>query len=86
MKTIKTISIILAILLIGVWYSHYEHNYTRKAIVVDISNTDITAKDNSGHYWTFKGYDYSIGDNIVLQMYDNNTPNNVYDDIIKEVK
>lgn len=86
MKIIKTIAIIIAILIIFGCASYYEHNYTRKAIVVDISNTDITVKDNSGHYWTFKGYDYSIGDNIVLNMYDNNTPNNIYDDIIKEVK
>ena len=86
MKTIKIMSIMLTILLIGVWYSHYEHNYTRKAIVVDVDNTDITVKDNSGHYWTFKGNNYSIDDNIVLKMYDNKTPNNIYDDIIREVK
>lgn len=86
MKTIKIISIMLAILLLCGWCSYYEHNYTRKATVVDTDCIEITVKDNSGHYWQFKGYDYNIGDNVVLQMYDNNTPNNIYDDIIKGVK
>ena len=86
MKTIKIICIMLAILLMCGWCSYYEHNYTRNAMVVDVDCMYITAKDNSGHYWTFKGYGYSIGDNITLYMYDSHTSNIITDDIIKRVK
>lgn len=86
MKNIKIIVIIIAIFTLCSWCSYCEHNYTRKATVVDTDCIEVTAKDNSGHYWTFKSYDYNEGDNIVLKMHDNNTPNNVYDDIIKGVK
>jgi ribosomal protein L13 len=86
MKTIKIISITLAILLLCGWCSHYEHHYTRNVTVVDTDCITVTVKDNNGHYWTFKGYNYNAGDNVMLQMYDNNTPNNIYDDIIKGVK
>ena len=86
MKTIKTISIILVVLLMCGWCSYYEHNYTRKAIVVNVDCIDITVKDHSGHYWTFNGYGYNVGDSITLHMYDNHTPNIITDDIIKGVK
>lgn len=86
MKTIKIISIMLVILLLCGWCSYCEHNYTRKATVVSTDCIEVTAKDNNGHYWKFKGYNFSVGDNIILKMHDNNTPNNTYDDIIKGVK
>lgn len=86
MKTIKTILIMLIISLLCGWCSYYEHNYTRKATVVEVDCIEVTVRDNSGHYWKFKGYDYNVGDNVVLQMHDNNTMDNVYDDIIKGVK
>lgn len=86
MKKIKIIIIAMVILMLCGWCSHYEHHYIRQATVTDVDCIEVTVKDNSGHYWEFKGYNYNIGDSVVLQMYDNNTPNNIYDDIIKGVK
>lgn len=86
MKKIKIIAIAMLILVLCGWCSHYEHNYIRQAMVINVDCIAITVKDNSGHYWTFKGYNYNVGDKLTLEMYDNNTPNNIYDDVVKGIK
>ena len=86
MKNIRIIAITMVILMLCGWCSRYEHNYTRQAIVTDVDCIEVTAKDNSGHYWSFYGDNYSIGDELTLEMYDNNTPNNIYDDVVKGIK
>lgn len=86
MKKIRIIAITIIILMMCGWCSHYEHHYTRKATVVSTDCIEITVKDSSGHYWTFKGYNYNVGDKLTLEMYDNNTSNNIYDDVVKGIK
>jgi hypothetical protein len=84
----KLISIVIITIMFVVWgfASHYEHNYTRQATVVRIDCFETIAKDNAGHYWTFKGSGFKVDDVIALKMYDNYTPNNIHDDIIKGVE
>ena len=86
MKKIQVIVIIVIGLIMCGWCSHYEHHYTRKAVVTNVECIEVTVKDNSGHYWTFMGNGYNKGDKLTLVMNDNMTPNNIYDDIVKEVK
>ena len=86
MKTIRNIIIAIAILTMCGWCSHYEHHYTRVGTVTRVDCIEIIVRDNSGHYWSFKGYDYSVGDTVKLKMYDNYTSSDIYDDKIIEVE
>lgn len=85
MKTLKTIIITVSILATCGWTSYHTHHYNRQAIVTDIECIYVTAKDNTGHYWEFKGNGYYIGQKITLEMYDNHT-DNIRDDIVKGIK
>jgi predicted amino acid racemase len=63
-------------------------NYTRKdCIVIEVDCIEVTAKDKSGHIWTFLTDcgDYSVGDVVTLEMYNNHTDGNITDDIVKGV-
>ena len=86
MKKIRIIVIAMVILMLCGWCSHYEHHYTCKAVVTNVECIEVTVKDNSGHYWTFMGNGYKKGDKLTLVMSDNMTSNNIYDDMIKEVR
>lgn len=86
MKKIRIIIIAMVILMLCGWCSHYEHHYIRQAIVTDVECIVITVEDNSGHCWSFYGDDYKVDDEVTLYMYDSMTPNNIYDDVIKEVR
>lgn len=82
----KKIIIVMVIIVLCSWCSYYEHNYTRQAIVTNVDCIEVTVKDSSEHYWTLMSNNHKVGDTITLQMYDNHTPNNMYDDVIKGVK
>ena len=86
MKKIKCIAITMALLLACGWCSHYEHHYTRVGTVTRVECIEITVKDKSGHYWTFKGDGYKVDDTVELKMYDNHTASDIYDDKIVGVE
>ena len=86
MKTIRNIIIVIILLVMCGWCSHYEHHYTRVGTVTRVDCIEVTVRDNSGHYWAFKGDGYNVDDTVELKMYDNHTDNNIYDDEIVGVK
>ena len=82
---IKRIMIVLtAIMMLGV-LGHYEHQYTRDVVVVDIQGQEVTVEDKQGNLWCFNGTDYTVDQKITVVMCDNYT-STIYDDIIKGVK
>ena len=77
-------TLLISLLIAGA--SHYEHNYTRKNCeVIQINDGIATVYDEVGEAWDFKNCGLSVGDIVELKMYDNNTSNNINDDVIKEV-
>jgi uncharacterized protein YxeA len=86
MKILKTMIILILILITCGWTSYHTHHYSRQATVVDIECIYVTAKDNTGHYWTFDGTGYYVGQEVTLKMYDNHTDNIRDDSVIDVVK
>ena len=82
---IKRIIIVLTIIMMLGVLGHYEHQYTRDVVVVEIQGQEVTVEDKQGHFWCFNGTDYTIDQEITVVMYDNHT-STIYDDIIKGVK
>ena len=81
---IKKILIVLSIILVLGFMWGTESTYTRTATITNSNNGIVTATDNCGHIWEYKG-SATIGDNVTLVMHDNHT-SKVTDDIVKGVK
>ena len=81
---IKKILIVLAIIMaIGIM-GNIESTYTRTATITNSDNGIVTAEDNCGYIWEYKG-SATIGDSVTLVMYDNHT-SKITDDIVKGIK
>ena len=61
-----------------------ESTYTRTATITNSESGVVTAKDNCGFIWKYKGT-ATVGDSVILVMNDNHT-SKVTDDIVKGVK
>lgn len=91
-KIIECIQGVLVLsVLIGIYSisSYIEHNYTREAKVIEISqDNEIIVEDKVGNIWSFYEEEktLAVGDNLKLKMNDNCTSNNIYDDIITGYK
>ena len=62
-----------------------EGYYPLTAVVVDLDyNEDVLVlEDGAELVWEFEGIeDFEIGDIVSLLMWDNNTPDSIYDDVI----
>ena len=81
---IKKILIVLAILMALGIMGNIESTYTRQAIVTNSDNGIVSAKDNCGYVWKYKG-SATVGDNVILVMNDNHT-SKISDDIVKGIK
>ena len=81
---IKKIAIVLGIVLVLGFMWGAESTYTRQATITNSESGIVTAKDNCGYVWQYKGT-ASVGDSVILVMYDNHT-SKVTDDIVKGVK
>ena len=82
---IKRIMIVLTVIMMLGVLGHYEHQYTRDVVVVDIQGQEVTVEDKQGNLWCFNGTDYTVDQKITVVMCDNYT-STIYDDIIKGVK
>ena len=81
---IKKVLIVLAIFtVLGLMWGA-ESTYTRTATIINSDNGIVTAKDNCGYIWEYKGF-ATIGDSVTLVMHDNHT-SKITDDIVKGVK
>jgi len=81
---IKKILIVLSIILVLGFLWGAESTYTRQATVIKSEGGIVTAEDNCGYIWEYKG-SATVGNNVTLVMYDNHT-SKVTDDIVKGVK
>ena len=82
---IKRLLVLIAILLFIGFIGHIEAHYTREVTVIEVQDQEVTVKDKQGNLWCFNGTDYTVGQELVVVMYDNHT-STIYDDIIKGVK
>lgn len=90
-KTIYLIIIILFSLsvLCGCAYPPHTTLYSKSTVVVELNYSDdiVVCEDFNGNLWTFNGTeDWCVGDICSMIMSDNNTPDNIYDDTIEEVR
>lgn len=63
--------------------------YAKNAVVVEVDyGSDIvTAEDSLGFQWGFYGCDgYAVNDTVELLMCDNDTPGNVFDDLVLDAR
>lgn len=81
---IKKILIILSVILVLGFMWNIESTYTRQATVTNSKDNIVTVKDNCGYVWKYKG-SATVGDSVILVMYDNHT-SKITDDIIKGTK
>ena len=56
-----------------------------EVVTVTRETGNVILIDRNGDLWEFKGYGYSNGNRVIVDMYDNGTPDK-YDDRIIEVK
>jgi hypothetical protein len=80
--------ILTAILLVGTFCvaNHYEHNYTRKMCeIIKVNNGCVTAQDECGFVWDFKGNGFDVGDIVDLKMHDSCTSSYIGDDVVREI-
>lgn len=86
----KKFMIIITLLVAVLGTNHIVHHYDKMCTVTNISNTQITAKDKQGNFWEWENTDnrnFSIGDKVILKMFDNGTECDITDDkIVKVVK
>lgn len=86
MKKFVTIITVLVMVLAVVSASHYEHNYTRQGEVVQINDGWATIYDTTDNAWDVDAEGLNVGDKVEMKMYDNNTPNNIEDDVAKTIR
>ena len=58
--------------------------YPRTGYVVDIDDAVLTIEDGAGLIWVAEtaADDWDIGDGVSMIMYDNGTPESIYDDAV----
>lgn len=68
--------------------SRVEHYYNREGRIQQYDNGLYTIVDNSGNEWEFydKNGMHPVNSQVVLHMHDNNTSNDIFDDIVKEIE
>lgn len=81
---IKKILIVLSVVLVLGLMWGAESTYTRTATITNSESGMVTARDNCGYIWEYKG-SATIGDRVTLVMNDNHT-SKITDDIVKGVK
>ena len=81
---IKKILIVLSVVLVLGLMWGAESTYTRTATITNSESGMVTARDNCGYIWQYKG-SATIGDSVILVMHDNHT-SKITDDIVKGVK
>lgn len=77
--------IVLVLILISLATSSFAEYYPRTAFVTsfDYMTDGVIVTDWAGMEWEFTGIeDWQIDDIVSMMMDDNNTPDNIYDDII----
>ena len=83
-EIIKKILIVLARIITKGFINAWESTYTRQAIITNSENGIVTVQDNCGYIWQYNG-SATIGDSVILVMYDNHT-SKITDDIVKGIK
>ena len=67
--------------------SYFETTYSREAEIIKIEAEEICqAEDATGNVWEFYATNLRVGDKVRLIMDDRHTINNIFDDVVKDVK
>ena len=85
-NTIFIIGISMMIISLMGIVGYAETHYNRQGIIIDIIDNTIVIEDKSGNLWGFEGPDYSIGQEVEMEMYTNATDNNTMDDEVINIK
>lgn len=83
-KAIYGVIIIASIIFLGYSQTHYK----REGKIIDISNNKIAILDKTDNIWVWldETNTYSKGQMIIMTMHNNYTDENIYDDIIENIK
>ena len=87
----KKIVLIIALLLGGLTFaSEVEHKYTRYGTIIKIDENIASIEEAEGNIWEYEleGKElltFHKGDKVKMKMFDNCTPNNIYDDEIEKL-
>lgn len=97
-RTIRMIVTFIAIVITGLTAFYigeyhglnYDPSVTYEAPVrveeIDEATGWVTLVDWDGEAWCIRGQDYEVGQLAIVTFNDNNTPDNIYDDLIVEVR
>lgn len=83
------ITAILSLLAVGSCFStcsYIETHYTRNAIVTNVNQNLVTAKDENGYLWEFEGEGFEKDTEVKLIMDTNHTDSNIFDDKVIDVR
>jgi hypothetical protein len=85
MKKKVVMMVLIVIVLIGV--IHHEHNYTMNdCVVVEASQSGALIKNRaSGEQWYVEEEGLTVGDEVLMLMYDNYTSAYIYDDKVMRI-
>ena len=79
--------LITMLLIIALWVcSIIDTHYNRKATIVSVNDNIVIAIDEGGNYWNFKSSGLTVDQRVTLIMDSMNTPSNLYDDKVVDVK
>lgn len=81
---VKKILIVLAVFVVLGFMWGCESTYTRTATITNSESGVVTARDNCGYIWQYKG-SATVGDSVTLVMHDNHT-SKITDDMVKGVE
>ena len=84
------LTVLILSLFIGTFLacSYYEHNYKKDGTVSVIYHTEhrMMIEDSQGNEW-YTEYDdvSSVGDKVIITIFDNCTDTNINDDVVRKV-
>ena len=85
-RNIQVILLLAAFIIILMFCSYVDSFYVKNAIVTDVKKETVILTDTQGFQWEYSKGNFTKGDKVKLTIHNNNTGNNICDDIIKKIK
>lgn len=85
-KKIMSFISLFIVVLCFCFCSFAETHYTKNAIVTNVNQNLITAKDENGYLWEFEGEGFEEDTEVKLIMDTNHTDSNIFDDKVIDAR
>jgi hypothetical protein len=84
----KKITYILIIAISICFLGYSQTHYKREGKIIDILNNEISILDTTDNIWVWLDdtSTYSKGQTVIMSMHNNYTDENIYDDIIENIR